>query len=182
MDHRALVAHYTAVADASPIPVILYNVPASTGVDMTADTIIELAEHPNIIGLKESSGNVIKIGQIVGQTRDHFQTLAGSGNFLLPALSVGAVGGVTALSAIAAGALASMVASFQGNESGKARDIQLRLIPPNNAITSGFGIAGLKAAVDMVGMYGGPVRGPLLPLDDRQHDELRRILAEARII
>ncbi len=74
-----------------PIPIILYNVPGFTGVDLTARTIMELADHPNIIGLKESSGNVVKMGQVVDHAADHFQVLAGSGSFLLPALSVGAM-------------------------------------------------------------------------------------------
>ncbi|OQY50866.1 MAG: hypothetical protein B6240_00910, partial [Desulfobacteraceae bacterium 4572_87] len=158
MNHTALCAHYTFVADRSPIPIILYNVPGFTGIDLEARTIIELAEHPNIIGLKESSGNVVKMGQVVDNVRDHFQVLAGSGSFLLPALSVGAVGGVMALAAVAPYDLQQIVDCFSKGEMEKAREIQLRLIAPNAAVTTGFGIAGLKAALDLMGMYGGPVR------------------------
>jgi len=182
MDRRALVTHYTTIADRSPIPIVLYNVPASTGLDMGADVVIELAAHPQIIGLKESSGNVIKMGQVVAAAREGFQVLAGSGSFLLPALSVGAVGGVMALASVAPHDLSEIVTSFDKGDLRKAKDIQLRLIAPNAAVTSQFGIAGLKAALDLIGMYGGPVRLPLLPLEPPQREELRRTMEKAELL
>ena len=182
MDHTALCAHYTFLGDRSPIPIILYNVPGFTGVDLEARTIMELADHPNIIGLKESSGNVVKMGQVVDHAADHFQVLAGSGSFLLPALSMGAVGGVMALAAVAPYDLQKIVDDFAKGEMAKAREIQLRLIPANAAVTTGFGIAGLKEALDLMGMYGGPVRSPLRPLDKSQREELERILKKTRLL
>jgi 4-hydroxy-2-oxoglutarate aldolase len=182
MDHRALVAHYTMIADHSPVPIILYNVPAFTGIDLGAETIIDLAQHPNVIGIKDSSGNLVKIGQVTGGASDGFQILAGSGSFFLPALLMGAVGGVMALACIAAELLEQMVTSFENGDLKKARDIQIRLIPVNTAVTSRFGIPGLKAALDLVGLYGGPVRPPLLPLDPRQKGELEKTLKEAKIL
>ena len=181
MDHKALVVHYTAIADKSPIPIILYNVPAFTGVDLSAETIIELARHPNIIGMKESSGNVVKMGQVFYKSGD-FQVLAGSGSFLLPALTVGAVGGVMALAAVAPHPLAEIIESFQNGDMKKARDIQLGLISANAAVTARFGIAGLKMALDLIGMYGGPVRPPLLPLGKEQKTALEKIMKEAGIL
>ncbi len=181
MDHKALVVHYTAIAESSPIPIILYNVPAFTGIDLSAETIIELAQHPNIIGLKESSGNVVKMGEVVYRCGDFLQVLAGSGRFLLPALIVGAVGGVMALAAVAPHALAEIVDSFQNGAMKRARDIQLGLIAANAAVTTRFGIPGLKAALDLTGMYGGPVRPPLLPLGKEQRAVLEKIMREAGI-
>ena len=182
MDHVALCAHYTFLADRSPIPIILYNVPGFTGVDLEARTIMELAEHPNIIGLKESSGNVVKMGQVVHHAADHFQVLAGSGSFLLPALSVGAVGGVMALAAVVPRDLQKIVDGFTEGAMDQAREIQLRLIAANAAVTTRFGIPGLKGALDLVGMYGGPVRSPLRPLDRIQGEELEQILKKALIL
>ncbi|MCJ7686602.1 MAG: dihydrodipicolinate synthase family protein [Desulfobacteraceae bacterium] len=182
MDHKALVVHYTTIADSSPIPIILYNVPAFTGIDLSADTIIELAQHPNIIGLKESSGNVVKMGQVFYKSGHVFQVLAGSGSFLLPALTVGAVGGVMALAAVAPYPLTEIMESFQNGAMKRARDIQLRLISANAAVTSRFGIAGLKAALDLIGMYGGPVRSPLLPLGKEQKATLEKIMKETGIL
>lgn len=182
MDPRAQVRHYSFVADRSPIPLILYNVPAFTGIDLNAETIIELAAHPNIIGVKESSGNVVKIGQIVKKADVRFQVLAGSGGFLLPALSVGAVGGVMALASVTPRLLCDIVQAFDRGDLETARKIQLRLIPANAAVTVKFGIAGLKAALDLVGFYGGPVRAPLFSLDEAQRGELEEILLEAGVL
>jgi len=182
MDRRALVTHYTMIADRSPIPIILYNVPAFTGIDLSAEIIIELAGHPGIVGLKESSGNVGKIGQIVDRVGNTFQVLAGSGNFLLPALTVGAVGGVMALASVAPHLVNEIVLSFEKGDLRKAKEIQLRLIPANAAVTSQYGIAGLKTALDLIGMYGGPVRPPLLPLEAPQINDLTKILEEADLL
>jgi 4-hydroxy-2-oxoglutarate aldolase len=182
MDHGALMNHYTMVAERSPIPIILYNVPAFTNVDMSAELVIALSKHPNIIGLKESSGNVAKMGLIAREAPDHFQLLAGSGSFLLPALSIGAVGGVMALSAVAPNAVVEIMAHFEAGRLTDARKTQLRHIPTNNAVTARFGIPGFKAALDLLGMYGGPVRAPLRPLDESAMAELKGILAEAGLL
>lgn len=182
MSHKALVEHYTALADGASIPIILYNVPAFTGVDLPAETIVELSHHSNIIGLKESSGNVVKMGQVVDQGSDWFQVLAGSGSFLLPALSVGAEGGVMALASVAPVPLSRIVEEFGKGNLEEARDLQLRLIPANAAVTTRYGIPGLKAALDLIGMYGGPVRRPLLELEEREKWEIEQILREAQIL
>jgi len=176
MDHRALVTYYITLAEKSPIPIILYNVPGFTGVDVNAETIIEIAQHPNVIGCKDSSGNVVKIGQVVGAAPQHFRFLAGSGSFLLPALVMGAVGGIMALAGVAPYSLDKLIINFEKSDLKKAQEIQIRLIPVNAAVTAKFGIAGLKSAMDFVGMYGGPVRPPLRSLDDAQKQELEVIL------
>jgi 4-hydroxy-2-oxoglutarate aldolase len=108
--------------------------------------------------------------------------LAGSGGFLLPALVVGAVGGVMALAAVAPHLLDEIVQSFEKGDLKKAKKIQLRLIPANTAVTSQYGIAGLKDALDLIGMYGGPVRPPLLPLEDGQKSDLKGILEKANLL
>jgi 4-hydroxy-2-oxoglutarate aldolase len=182
MDHRSLVAHYGFIADRSPIPIILYNVPGFTGLDLTPETIIELGRHPNIIGLKESSGNVVKMGQVVDQLGEAFQVLAGSGSFLLPALSVGAVGGVMAVAAVAAEAMDDIVRRFNKKDLEGAKQVQTRMISANAAVTTRFGIAGLKAGLELIGMYGGPVRPPLLPLKEEERRELKEIFLKAGIL
>lgn len=174
MDHRALVHHYTFLADRSPVPIILYNVPASTGVDMGAETLVALAQHPNIVGLKESSGNIVKISQVVAGAPKSFQVLAGSGSFLLPALVMGAVGGVMALASVTPHRLQEIIDRFLAGDLPRAREIQLGLLEANAAVTSRYGIPGLKAALDACGMYGGPVREPLLPLGADPLEEIRR--------
>lgn len=155
MDAAALMHYYQSVADASPIPVSIYNMPANTMVDMSADLIIKLSQHPNIIGLKDSSGNLAKIGEILRYARSGFQVLAGSAGFLYPALCLGAIGGVLALSNIAPQPCCDILHFFQQGRHTEAKELQLRLIAANGAVTSRFGVAGLKAAMEMVGFYGG---------------------------
>ncbi len=182
MDLRALQVHYFAVADASSVPVILYNVPANTGVDMPAGTILELAQHANIIGIKDSSGDLAKMGSVIDAAPKGFQVLAGSGSFFLPALAIGAVGRIAALVNIAAADLARIQSLFRDGQLGEARNLQQRLIETNSAVTSRFGVAGLKAALDLLGFYGGPVRSPLQPLMADEREELRNILVRAGLL
>lgn len=182
MDAAALTHYYFTVADASPIPVSVYNMPANTNVDMSAELIIKLSEHPNIAGVKESGGNLPKIGEIIRYARPGFQVLAGSAGFLYPAYCLGAVGGVLALANIAPKLCCDLEKLFQQAKHDEARELQLRLIVPNNAVTNRFGVPGLKAAMDMVGYYGGPPRSPLLPVSDAQRETIRTIMQEAGII
>jgi 4-hydroxy-2-oxoglutarate aldolase len=185
MTAAALEAHYRQVADAAAIPILLYSVPANTGVDLPAAAVARLAAHPNIIGLKDSGGDITKIGQMVydcGASRPGFQILAGSAGFLLPALSVGAVGGVLALANIAAGRLHELYKKFQAGDLAGARAIHLPLIEVNTAITARFGVAGLKAAMDMLGYFGGAPRLPLLPLAEEDRVTLRNILVKAELL
>lgn len=183
MTAAALEHHFVKVADASPIPVILYNMPACTGVDMDAATVIRLSAHPNIIGLKDSGGNVAKFGAIHNKTRvTGFQLLAGSAGFLLPALIMGAVGGVCALANVAPQPLLDMLAAYKAGDMAKAQDIQYTMVAPNNAVTAQFGVPGLKAALDMLGYYGGPARSPLLPLSEAETTTLKNILTAAGVL
>ncbi len=182
MDDAALQYHYETIADASPIPCILYNMPLNTGVDMSGAVVVKLAEHPNIIAIKDSSGNVVKIGDVIRQVSPDFQVFAGSAGFLFPAMALGAVGGVLALANIATDDCVALYEAARDGRFEEARQLQLRLIPANHAVTAGFGIAGLKAACDMVGLYGGPTRGPLRPLNEQQTIALRGILEKAGVV
>ncbi len=183
MNVAALVHYYRQVAEASPLPVMIYSVPANTGLDMPAQAVIQLAQHPNIIGIKDSGGDVTKIGLMAHETRDaDFQIVAGSAGFFLGALSVGAVGCVPALGNIAGAKLAELLKAFQHGDVDTARAIQRPLIEANMAVTSRFGVPGLKAAMDMLGYYGGPVRSPLMPLANDEQETLRRILVRSSLL
>lgn len=179
MTPAALIHHYRTVADNSPVPVLIYNMPACTGVDLDAEPIITLAHHPNIIGVKDSSGNVVKLGDIYRQVQQEgldFQILAGSAGFLLPALAIGAVGGVLALANIAPFQCIAIHRFFLEGNLKEAREIQARMIPVNLAVTAKWSVPGLKAAMDLLGMYGGPVRPPLLSSPGETRQLLETIL------
>ena len=182
MTAEALEHHYHSVAEASPLPILLYSVPANTGLILPAEAVLRLAPHPNIVGMKDSGGDITRIGYLVNYTPDDFSIFAGSAGFYLGALAIGAAGLVGALANIATTDLARMVDAFRKGQFESAREIQLRLIAPNYAVTSQFGVAGLKSAMEMMGFYGGPVRSPLLPLSSDEKIELRRILEEGQLL
>ena len=176
MGPEELTRHFGAVADASPIPVLLYNMPTYTHVDMAAATVVRVAAHPTVVGIKDSGGNITKIGDMVRLSPPGFQVLAGSAGFLLASLVVGAVGGVVALANIAPRQCVQIQQLFDMGQIAEAAELQRRMIPVNAAITATYGVAGLKAAMDMLGYYGGPVRPPLLDLAAPQQQELEHIL------
>lgn len=183
MDGVALRGHFLAVAEASPLPVMIYNMPANAaGVDLDAETVIQLSAHPNMIGIKDSSGNTAKLAEIVAGAQEGFAVLAGSAGFLLPALAVGASGAVAALANVAPEACLRLMALFEEGKLAEARELQARLVPMNAAVTSTFGVAGLKAALEFVAHYGGEPRRPLAPLGEAERVRLRSLLAQADLM
>lgn len=182
MNSAALIRHYRLVADASTIPVLVYNVPANTSVDMDAPTIIEIARHENVIGAKDSTGNLAKMGQVIHSVKRDFAFLAGSGSFIFPAMSIGARGAVPALGDVAPEQCVKLYDAFQKGDLQAAREMQLRLIRLNDAVTSRWSVPGLKAALDQVGYYGGPPRLPLTSLGEGDRATLGGILVEAGVV
>ncbi len=182
MSVDSLVQHYRAVADASPIPILIYNVPKFTNVNMDAAAVARAAQHPNIVGIKDTSGNVTQLAETVRLAGPEFQVLAGSASFFFPGLAVGAAGGILALANIAPEQALELYRLFTMGAWDQAAELQRWMIPVNAAVTSRFGIAGLKAALDMLGYYGGPVRLPLLDLAESERQTLRRILLEGGIL
>lgn len=181
-DRKAYLAHYLAVAEASPVPVLVYIMTTYTGVDLPSAVVAELAQHPNIVGVKDSGGNAPKLAEMVAQSGPDFAVLAGSASFLYPALCLGAAGGVLALANIAPGACKEVERLFKAGEHEAARQLQLRLLAPNAAITSRHGIAGLKVGMELVGLKGGLPRPPLQPLTEAEADDVRRALREAELV
>jgi len=177
-----LADYFRMVADRSPIPIVIYNLPPATGIDLAADLLAELSTHPNIIGVKDTGGNVAKMGETVRRADPSFQVLAGSANFFYPSLAIGVKGGILALANIAPAESVALFDLFVANEIAQGRDLHLRMLPVNLAVTERLGISGLKAAMDMVGWYGGPPRLPLLPLEPKRRQELREILEKGGLI
>ena len=180
-DHAANIAHYHAVANASPVPVIVYVMAAYTGVDLATNLVNELSAHPNIVGVKDSGGNAPKVAEMVAGAASNFGVLAGSASFLYAALCLGATGGILALGNVAPDLCAELARLFHAGEHDAARALQARMLAPNAAVTSRFGIPGLKVAMEAVGLRGGLPRPPMLPLSEKDADEVRQILRAADI-
>lgn len=181
MTGAAWIQHFRAVADASPIPILIYNVPPYTNVDIDAATVIELAQHENIIGMKDSSGNFAKMGEIIRFAPPHFAMMTGTGATIHIAMSLGARGGIPALANIAGRECVQLYNLIREGKLENARNLQLRVIRPNTAVTSRWGVPGLKAAMDELGYFGGPPRSPLMSLNDADREKLRAILKEAEL-
>lgn len=182
MTKRVLLEHYRAVADASPVPVILYSMPKFTGFDLPVDVVAELSQHPNIFGIKDSAGNVIQLHEILLKSQPDFKVLVGTGSALMAALSVGVTGGVLALADVAPRECAELFRLCKNGRWGEARTLQSRLLPVNQAVTGTFGIPGLKVAMDMLGYYGGAPRRPLLPLEAVDKGRLKDVLVAAQLL
>jgi 4-hydroxy-2-oxoglutarate aldolase len=182
MTPAALINHYAAVAIGSPIPVVLYNVPKFTHVDVDAATIAHLSGLQNVAGIKDSSGNVAKLANIVRLARPDFQVLVGTASVFFAGLALGAVGGVLALANVAPQQALEIYRLYQAARWDEAAELQRQMLPVNDAITARFGIAGLKAALGMLGYYGGPVRSPLRPLSDDEAQSLRSVLVSGGLL
>ncbi len=182
MSKPALAAHYRTVADASPVPVLLYSVPKFTGFDLPVDLVAELSAHPNIVGIKDSAGNVIQLHEILLKARPDWNVLVGTGSAFMAALSVGVTGGVLALADVAPRECVELFELCKAGKWEEARALQSRLLPVNQAVGGSLGIPGVKAAMEMLGYYGGPPRQPLLPLGEKERSSLRTLLSTAGLL
>ena len=178
MTAEVLAEHFLRVADAARIPVLIYSVPQFTGVSVTAALVSRLAQHSNIIGIKESSGNILLAEEIVAATPAGFQTLVGSAGTFFPSIGAGAIGGVLAVACFLPEACVELYQAGRGSEMQRAQELQRRLLPAATSVVARLGIAGVKYAMDRVGYYGGPPRRPLLPLNDGAKKEVDAILAD----
>jgi len=177
MTADVLDRHYREVADASPVPVLLYNVTMFTGVTLPVESVARLAEHPNIVGMKESGSDIGYIADCVARTPEAFTMLAGSATTFFHALCAGADGGVLALASLFPGELVRMREWVAAGELAPARELQNRLTPIARSIGGTYGVAGLKAALDLAGYVGGAPRPPLRPAPPAVVDIIRTQLA-----
>ncbi len=174
---EVFIAHYRRVADASPIPVLLYSVPQFTGISLEAPEVAVLAEHPNIIGIKESSGHVQRVGEMVAAAPASFQVLTGGAGVLLPSLAVGAKGGILALASALPEKCAELYEVTRRGQMETARELQKSLLRASKLIVSELGIPGVKFVMDQRGYHGGAPRLPLLPLSDAAQRRVLELLA-----
>lgn len=168
--------HYRRVADASPIPVLLYSVPQFTGVALEPPEVVALSEHPNIVGIKESSGNVQRVAEIIASVRPDFQVLVGSAATIYVSLAIGARGAILALGSALPDKCVELHELFRQGKHEKARELQEVILRASKLVVSELGIPGVKYAMDQRGLRGGLPRLPLLPLKDEQKKRVNALL------
>jgi len=182
MNEVALFQHFTAVADRSDIPILIYNVTKFTNINVSVGLTARLSRHPNIIGIKDSNGNVSSLGEMVNAVDKDFSVLVGTAGALFGALTLGAVGGVLALANVAPEACVRIQHLLRQGDIEAARALQIRMLPVNTAVTATYGVPGLKAALDMLGYFGGDPRPPLLPASEKERSEIEAILKTAGLL
>jgi 4-hydroxy-2-oxoglutarate aldolase len=176
---EALVSHYTAVADAATVPIILYSMPDLTGVRIEPETAARLSEHQNIIGMKDSSNEVAAFREAVNLVGEDFAMLIGNGTVFNETLQAGARGGILAVGCVVPELCLEIYRVFQSRESDRAATLQETLTPLARAVTKTYGIGGLKAALEMTGYVGGNVRAPLKAPSEEARAEIRALLNQA---
>lgn len=179
MSPEALRRHFEAVADASPVPVYIYSVPAFTGLSWPAGLAATLSAHPRIRGIKESSGDVGLLARIVESVPAGFEVVCGNAPVFYPALCVGAVGGIVAVANCAPRPALELYRAFVAGDHARARRIQQALAPLATAVTVTHGVAGLKLTMGLAGLRGGTVRAPLLPAPPSVLEDTRALLQTA---
>lgn len=177
MSDRALIDHFVNVAEGSPIPVLLYNNPSVTGITISTAVVKEVSSHPKIVGLKDSSpGN---LSEYLLSAQSGFYLLAGSANFFFTGLLMGAVGGVLSLANAFSEPCCKLYDLGVACSLAEGRELQFQLLRLNRMVSGKFGVAGVKAAMDFAGFYGGPPRAPLQPLADAEKSGLRQSLVSS---
>ncbi len=178
MTQGALLRYFTEVADSSGIPVLIYNVPQNTGVVIQPETIARLAEHTNILGVKDSSGDMGAIASTIRLAPTDFTVLTGNGSILYPSLAMGARGAILAVACAAPEAAVELYHAAMSKDAERARDLQTRIAPLSQAVTAGFGVPGLKAALDILGYAGGAPRPPLTEVSEQVRAEIKSLMSQ----
>jgi 4-hydroxy-2-oxoglutarate aldolase len=182
MNREALKRYFLTIADQSKVPVIIYNIPRNTGISVESHLLCEFSKHPNIVGIKESSGNLAFLGEVIPHLGSSFSFLTGAASVFFPGLQLGASGGILALADLAPSECAQIYNLFMEGKREEALKLQLRFVPLNKAIIETFGIPGIKYGLDLLDYFGGLPRPPLLPLDKKGETEMEKILKKAKLL
>ncbi len=180
MTEEVLYRYFSSVAEASPIPILLYNAPGFCSITLSPPLVARLSEHPNIMGMKDSAASGIE--SFLASERDDFHVLAGSANFLLPAMMAGSIGGTVSLANLFPHLAVELFRCGQARDEARGVPLQERVKRINNAIAGEFGPAGVKAAMNLAGLRGGIPRRPLLPLTAERQEELKRFLVQEGLL
>jgi 4-hydroxy-2-oxoglutarate aldolase len=178
MTPAALAGYYESIAEASPVPVALYNIPQNTGLALSPDMLSRLSQHENIVGIKDSSGDMVNFVEMLRLASGEFAVVTGHASLLHAALSAGAQGAILAAACVVPEVAVRIAQLTEQGAHARALDLQRRFTPLARAVTTRFGIGGLKYALDLRGYVGGEVRAPLASPDDAARREIARTLEE----
>jgi 4-hydroxy-2-oxoglutarate aldolase len=178
----ALADHYRRAADESPIPIIVYHIPKNTHVIIEPGLMAEIVRHPNIVALKDSSGDVKRFADYSNTCDKRCRLFVGNGALLYTALELGAVGGIIGIGQIAPRLCAELLQTFRSGDKARAGQIQERLAPVHKEVVGAHGPIGTKAALDLIGYNGGAPRPPLRSLSDTEQRRLARVLQAAGLL
>lgn len=181
MNDEALVRFYTEVADSSDIPLLIYNVPKVTHFNISADTVKHLSQHPNIVGMKDSSGSIDLLKTYYHSVPREFNLTVGTVAIWFEALELGVRAGIHAAANCIPNLCSEIQTRFEENDRTWAKEIQERVLPVNKAVTATYGIPGLKYAATLMGYKGGSPRSPLLPLREEEQNDIKKILIAAKL-
>ena len=182
MNREALKSYYSSIADQSKVPIIIYNIPQNTGISVESHLLCELSKHSNIVGIKESSGNLAFLREVKPHLDSSFSFLTGAASIFIPGLQLGASGGILALADLAPAECVQLYHLFLQGKREEASKLQLRLVPLNKAIIETFGIPGIKYGLDLLDYFGGLPRSPLLPLDEKGKKDMEKILKKTKLL
>lgn len=182
MTQGALEAHYGALADESPVPILLYNMPRYVPVELTPEIVRQLLGHERIAGMKDSSGDLRLLGALADACDGRGELLVGSGAALYGGLEVGAVGGILAVGLLAPGEACRVYEAWRGGDFGTAGRLQERIGSLHRRVVGQLGVPGIKHALDLLGLAGGAPRLPLLPLRDAERRRVEEALIKAGIV
>ncbi|HYQ86242.1 MAG TPA: dihydrodipicolinate synthase family protein [Bacteroidota bacterium] len=182
MSDDVLIGHFRHIADSSHIPILIYNMPAFTHINVSVAAVGALSRHPNVIGMKDSAGDVRQLEEIMKVVPETFNLIVGTAAAWYPALTLGISAGILALANVAGNQCAMVQKYHEGGEREKARELHEKLLPVNAAVTSTYGIAGLKYAATLLGYDGGCVRSPLLSLTESAQKRIEELLSAAGLL
>jgi 4-hydroxy-2-oxoglutarate aldolase len=182
MNDEALIKYFTYVADRVDIPVLIYNVPKFTHINVSVNVVRELSRHPNIIGMKDSTGNVPQLVSFLPVIPQDFNLMVGTVSSWFPALTLGIKAGIFALANLAPNECTEIQEAYEAGDLDSARKTYMRVFPVNTAVTATYGVPGLKYASDLMGYQGGSVRSPLLASKDAEKAAIKEILKAAELL
>ena len=178
MTQDRLTRYFNEVADHSPVPVLIYNVPQNTGVIIDSATIAALGAHQNIIGVKDSAGNMGAVAETIRLAPEGFAVMVGNGGIVYPSLMMGATGAILGVACAAPRGCVELYNAAKAGDHARARELQNRIAPLSHIVTAGLGVPGLKAAMNILQLGGCFPRAPLSPVSDAEHEKIKAVISK----